>query len=323
MIVRALWAVGAATVGAVALFGCGGKRTATGPAASGPTATAQLPGTGRPPVAVGDTNTYPEQFVLGALYEQALQAEGFSVTLNRNIGPPEVRIKALESGSVAVYPEYIDAWNSTIAGFRYGFASARAAYGAGQRFAFHHALKLLRPTPFSDTAAIGVTVAYAVNHGLYAVRDLRKVAQTLTMGGPPQFQSNSPGLAQVEQTYRFVPAAFRTIPVGDQYKALDQNTVQAADVNTTDGQLASGDYIVLVDPAHVFGWGNVVPVTSQTALNAEGPAFIATINKVSALLTTRVMRQLNADVAVLGEDPAKVAAQFLEAHQMLSVSPSS
>jgi osmoprotectant transport system substrate-binding protein len=114
--------------------------------------------------------------------------------------------------------------------------------------------------------------------------------------------------------YRFAPLAFKTLPLGEQYTALDQNTVQAADVNTTDGQLASADYALLADPAHVFGWGNVVPVVSQTALETEGPAFAQTINKVDALLSTRVIRQLNADVAVLNEDPTKVATQFLEAH---------
>ena len=44
----------------------------------------------------------------------------------------------------------------------------------------------------------------------------------------------------------------------------------------------------------MFGWGNVVPVASVRALDAEGPAFEATINRVSALLTLPAMRELNA-----------------------------
>jgi glycine betaine/choline ABC-type transport system substrate-binding protein len=94
-------------------------------------------------------------------------------------------------------------------------------------------------------------------------------------------------------------------------------------VNTTDGQLASYSYAVLRDPAHVFGWGNVVPVVTQRALDQEGPAFESTINKVTSLLTTPVMRQLNAAVALNHEDPAKVAKQFLEAHDLLPATQSS
>jgi hypothetical protein len=57
--------------------GCGSATSAhDGVKSSVTTATTPLPGQGRPPVIVGDTNTYPEQFVLGALYQQALTAEG-------------------------------------------------------------------------------------------------------------------------------------------------------------------------------------------------------------------------------------------------------
>jgi osmoprotectant transport system substrate-binding protein len=99
--------------------------------------------------------------------------------------------------------------------------------------------------------------------------------------------------------------------------------VQAADVNTTDGQLITGNYALLGDPLHVFGWGNVVPVVPIRVLQAEGPAFAATINKVTALLSTAVMRQLNAAVDVSGETPTVVAQQFLIAHGLLPAAQSS
>jgi osmoprotectant transport system substrate-binding protein len=304
--------------------GCGGANAPGDAGAStGATTTTPLPGEGRPPVTVGDTNTYPEQFVLGALYQQALTAEGYSVTVNRNIGPVEVRVKALESGTVSVYPEYIDMWDTSVAGYKGHFRTAHAAYEAGQQYALLNDMQLLNPTPFSDTSGLAVKVPYAVQNALNSVGDLRRVQATLTIGGPPQFQTDSPGLNQVEQSYGFVPTNFKALAVGDQYPALDQDAIQAAAVNTTDGQLASGQYFLLTDPRHVFGWGNVVPVVSQKALVQEGPAFVATINEVDKLLTQRVMRELNADVAVLNEDPVKVAQQFLQAHHLVPQSQSS
>jgi osmoprotectant transport system substrate-binding protein len=80
---------------------------------------------------------------------------------------------------------------------------------------------------------------------------------------------------------------------------------------------------LLGDPKHVFGWGNVVPVVPIKVLEAEGPVFAATINKVSALLSTAVMRQLNAAVDVSGETPAVVAQQFLIAHGLVPASQGS
>ncbi len=304
---------------ATGLAGCGGsKHTASGRSTGDATTlTTPLPGTGRPPVAVGDKNTFPEQFVLGALYEQALAAQGYSVSLNRNIGPTGVTIRALEDGSLSFYPEYLRVWDRSVAGYRRTFRNARQAYDAGARYAQTHGFALLKPTPFADTDALAVTLTYAVENGLSAIGDLRKVAAKLTVGGPPEFENSQTGLAGVEQVYGFAPAAFKAIPFGEQYQSLDKGTVQAADVNTTDGQLASDTYALLSDTSHVFGFGNVVPVATQKAIEQEGPAFAYTINAVSALLTTPVMRQLNAAVALDGQNPTTVAKQFLEAHRLI------
>jgi osmoprotectant transport system substrate-binding protein len=277
------------------------------------TTSVPLPGTGRPPLVIGDKNT-PEQFVLGELYEEALASQGFSVSLNRNIGPTGVTMRALRQGSLDLYPEYIDVWNKQIAHDSRAFVSSHAAYAAGRRFAIGRGLELLNPTRFGNTEALAVTYYYASQHRLHTLRDLGGLDRPLTVGGPPQFKSS--GLVALERAYGFSSRAFKVLPVGDQYQALNQGVVQAANVNTTDGDLASGDYRVLKDPSHIMGWGNVVPVVTQKTLQKEGPTFEATINAVSALLTVSAMRQMNEQVEQ-HVDPAAVAAQFLETHGLI------
>ncbi len=284
--------------------------------------TSSLPGTGKPAVVIGDKN-YTEQFVLGQLYYEALQAYGYNVSLNRNIGATSVTIQALATGSLAMYPEYLQTWNTQVAGNTRTYRTALAAYQAGQRYAVKHGFDLLDPTPFSDTWAIAVTVGYAAENHLGTIRDLRTLGPPLTLGGPPQLQTGPEALLpSVEHVYGVVPTTYVPLAIGDQYPALDAGSVQAAFVNTTDGQLAFGDYQLLADPRNVFGWGQVVPVVSQKAASAEGPVFVQIINRVSALLTTPVMRQLNALVDVAGENPTVVAKQFLETHGLLPVSSS-
>jgi osmoprotectant transport system substrate-binding protein len=281
------------------------------------TATVTLPGAGKPPVTIGDENT-PEQFVLGQLYYQALKAQGFLVSLNQSIGPTQVVMQALATGQLAMYPEYLDTWNRDVAGLQQSSRTRSAAYLAGQQYALAHGLTLLNPTPFSDTQAIGVTFYYAVENNLQSIGDLAGVAPQLTLGGPPQFEQSSTGLPRIESDYGVTPAAFKPLEIGaPQYQALDQGTVQAAVVNTTDPQLLTGAYSLLSDPQNVFGWGNVVPVASVRALDAEGPVFAATINRISALLTLPAMRELNAAVELGGQDPAVVAQQFLQEHGLL------
>jgi len=301
----------------VAVAGCGSSTSTAANGAS--TRAGALPGTGRPAITVGDKN-FTEQFVLGELYSQALQAQGFSVQLNQNIGPTEVTLQALKTNQLGLYPEYLNVWDASVAGYSRTFTTRRGAYRAGQRYARAHGMKLLDPTPFSDTDAIGVTVSFAQHNHLKTIGDLAPVATTLTLGVPPQFETDPKGLLALEQTYGFTPATVKALEIGAQYQALDQGTVQAADVSTTDGELTTGNYTLLGDPRHVFGVGNVVPVVSEHALEVEGPAFARTVNRVSALLTLPVIQELNAAVDVASQQPATVAKRFLIDHGLVPTS---
>jgi len=307
---------------ALTLSACGSSASSPPPAARNSAATTTtapwfLPGTGWPPVAIGDKN-FTEQFILGELYYQALTAQGFTVSLNKNIGSTEVTQLALEDGQLDMYPEYIGTFDADVANEGTSFPSVHAAFTAGRRYAVAHGLQLLRPTPFSDTDAIAVRSVYGAEHHLRVIADLTRVESGLTLGAPPQFQDSKAGLQGIESTYGVVPAHFQPLAIGLQYQALKAGSVQAADVFTTDGQLASGQYQLLGDPDHVFPFENVVPVVTQSALLAEGPAFVDTIDSVSSSLTTEAMRLLNADVNLYNQTPAAAARRYLIEHGLLS-----
>jgi osmoprotectant transport system substrate-binding protein len=312
-----LLAFGVAALAAVLVTGCGGSSTSATTAPGITTTTpAALPGIGKPQVTIGDKN-YTEQFLLGELYYEALKAQGFSVLINQNIGPTAVTLQALKTGQLGMYPEYLNLWNTSVAGYHRDFNTRHKAYVAAQRYALTHGMELLDPTPFGDTGAIGVTDSYAAQNQLRTIGDLRRVAATMTIGVPPELQNDPSGLPALEQAYGFAPAAFRPLEIGQQYQALDQGTVQAAYVYTTDGELTSGNYTLLSDPLHVFGVGNVVPVVSSQVLDEEGPAFEATVNRVTSLLSLTAVRAMNAAVDLAGQDPAGVARRFLEDHGLI------
>jgi osmoprotectant transport system substrate-binding protein len=309
-VTRALALPGIALLMAAALGACG-----SGTATSA-TSTAALPGAGKPTVTIGDKND-TEQFVLGELYDQALSAKGFSVVLNRNIGPTDVTMQAIDTDKLAMYPEYLNVWDTAIAHYRHTFDTMQGAYRGAQHWARRHGIRLLRPTPFSDTVGIAVLRSYASAHGLRTLGSLRRVASQLTLGAPPQFIQSPSGLPALEQVYGFIPAHVTTIDIGSQYQSLQQGTIQAAYVNSTDGQLTTAEFQLLRDPRELFGYGNVVPVVNAKALSEEGPAFTRTIDAVDRLLSTPVMRELNAEVDLDGKTPEAVAQQFLLQHGLI------
>src|ERR1700722_20022997 len=114
---------------------------------------------------------------------QALKAQGYTVNINQNIGPTDVTLQALKSGSLSMYPEYLDVLNSAIAHSHSGHGSAQAAYDAAQTYVTAHGLELLNMTPFSDTFGIAVTQAYGADHRLRSLGDLRRGGPPLPVGG--------------------------------------------------------------------------------------------------------------------------------------------
>ena len=52
------------------------------------------------------TKNFGEEYILGQLYKQALEAKGFSVTYKENIGSTELIQTSLTSGKINMYPEY-------------------------------------------------------------------------------------------------------------------------------------------------------------------------------------------------------------------------
>jgi len=284
----------------LALAGCGGSDA---PKAS-TTAVA------KPPLRIG-TKNFPEQFLLGEIYKQALEARGFPVELKANIGSSEIIHQALTDGALDMYPEYVGVLLSEVANVRARPKTPDAAYRRAQAFEAAQGFALLAPSPFSDQNALAVTPAYARRHHLRDIQDLKSVAGTVRIGAPPEFQTRFEGLVGLAQLYGLHNAKARALAIGRQYAALDSGRVDVAAVFTTDGQLANGRYVILRDPRGVFGTQHVAPIISRTALSRYGPRLRAIIDSVSRRLTAPTMQRMNAQVQIDRRATADVAGEFL------------
>ena len=61
------------------------------------------------------TKDFTEEFILGQLYRQALEAKGYTVNYKENIGATEIVDKALTSDQIDAYPEYTGESVATVA----------------------------------------------------------------------------------------------------------------------------------------------------------------------------------------------------------------
>jgi osmoprotectant transport system substrate-binding protein len=273
------------------------------------------PGKGKPAVTLG-TKDFTEEFVLGELYKQALEAKGYKVTLKKNIGSTEIIDKALTSDQIDGYPEYLGVSVAVVAGKDIVPKSDTQTYDLAKDFYEGRGQVISQQTPFFDVDAIATTKDFADKNSLKTVADLKKL-DSFTVGARPEFKDRFQGLKGMRSEYGLTNAKFKQLALGIQYQALDSGDVDSANVFSTDAQLASGKYTVLEDPKGVFGYQHVAMVMNKDKNDALGPEFFATIDAVSKLLTNDAMISMNKAVAIDKQDEADVAKKFLEANNLL------
>jgi osmoprotectant transport system substrate-binding protein len=275
----------------------------------GGTATA---GAATPTVTIG-TKNFTEQFVLGQLYKQALEAKGYKVVYKENIGSSELIDTAFKSGKINFYPEYTGVLVADIA--RQPLPKTPAAtYAAAKKFeAEQRDATLLPMTPFSDSDSFGLLSSTAHKLGVKSIPDMKKV-KSFSYAGFPECRKRITCLLGLKNVYGLKQVKF--VPLGSisVYTLLDQGMITAGDVFSTDPQLQGKKYTVLDDPKHIFGFQNVAPVVSH---EIAGDAKLAKIvNAVSAKLTVAAMRAMNRAVGVDKKSPADVASAFLTANKL-------
>jgi osmoprotectant transport system substrate-binding protein len=288
----------------LALAGCGGGGD------DSPDGPSQSPD----PVRLG-TKNFTEQYILGELYAQAMRARGIPVELKSDIGSSEIVDQAMQIGSLDMYPEYTGVLLSEIAGVSRRPPSAEATFAAAQKFERTRGYDLLTMTPFSNSNALAVTHKTAMKYGLRTIGDLARIPGGATIAAPPEFRTRFEGLVGLRDRY-MLSAKVVAMPIGQQYKALNDGRVDAAAVFATDGMLEDEEYVILRDPRNLFSFQNVTPVVRSSVL-ARTPELAKAVDPVSAKITTDAMRRMNAQVDIDGMEPAEVAKQFLEREGLL------
>jgi osmoprotectant transport system substrate-binding protein len=270
-----------------------------------------------PTIVIG-TKNFPEEYILGELYKQALEAKGFNVSYKENIGSTEIIQTALTSGKINFYPEYTGVIVQDVFHKTNSPKTATATYNLAKSLEAAKGYTLLNPTPFYDTDVLAVTNATAKKYGLHTISDLTKVGP-FKLGGFPECQTRNTCFLGYTKQYGLKNANFASVGSISPYAALDSGTVLAADVFSTDPPLSPpSKYTVLTDPKHITGFQNVAPIITTTIANQAGPTLTNTINAVSAKLTLPAILAMNKAVEVDKKSAVVVAQAFLQANGLLT-----
>jgi len=266
----------------------------------------------KPAITVGSKN-FTEQFVLGEIYSQALEAAGFKIKKQLNLGSELIAYKALQAGKIDAYPEYTGTALTSF--FKVKTADvpkdAQQAYDQTKEGFAEKQITALAPTPFENTFRLGLTKEGAAKIGNpKTTSELKGKESDLSISGFPECKQRDDCLLGVEETYGLKFGKF--VASEQKYQVLDSGDTDVAFVFTTDGDLAGGKYVTLEDDKEFFPPYNITFAIRNETLEAIGPEGQKVIESVQKPLTEKVMQELNARVDIDKQKPEEAAKNFLQ-----------
>ena len=323
---RIAGAVLGTTALAVALAACGGDSLEGGKKKDSAGSGGASAGAEKGSLVVGAA-AFTESKVLAELYAQSLRAAGYSVSVttvkNRELYEP-----SLENGEIDVVPEYA----ATIAEFLNAKANgpkapedkpvasgdAAATVEGLRKLAEPRGLKVLAVGEAVDQNAFAVTKEFAEKNKLKTLSDLgrAKIAVKIAAGDECAVRPFcAPGL---KKAYGIDVAGIDPKGVGTPQakQAVKDGVDQVVLTTTTDATIDSFGLVFLEDDKKLQNADNVLPVVN--AKDAGATEIATALDKITKVLTTADLAELNRKVDAERAKPEDVAKEYLTAKGLLN-----
>ncbi|QLE73293.1 ABC transporter substrate-binding protein [Streptomyces rectiverticillatus] len=315
---RALLAMAGVTALTAGLAACGGDSLEKSGGGGGGSA---KPGQGS--LVIGSAG-FTESKVLAEIYAGLLKDAGYSPSI-RTAEARELYEPELEKGRIDVVPEYA----ATLAEFlnkkqngkdapAVASADADATVKALRKLAEPRGLKVLDPGRAVDQNAFAVTAEFAEKHQLKTLSDLGKSGQGVKLAAGDECSQRPfcrPGL---EKTYGIKVTGISPLEVGSVQakQAVKDGKAQLLLTTTTDATLEQFGLVLLKDDKKLQNSDNVLPVVNAEKAGSQKVA--DALAKLTRVLTTEDLTELNKKVDAQRLKPADVAAQYLKEKRLLA-----
>jgi osmoprotectant transport system substrate-binding protein len=247
-------------------------------------------------IVVGSAD-FPESKIIGEIYAQALEANGFTVGRQFGIGSRETYIPAVRDHSIDLIPEYTGNL------LQYFDPKTTATSPDAVLLALFRALpgdlSILTPSPAEDKDTVAVSEATAQKWNLKTISDLAAHSAEVKFGAPSEFLNRTEGLPGLKKNYGLDVSPNNFVAISDgggpaTVRALVDGTVTAADIFSTSPAIPQNKLVVLEDPKNNFLAANVVPLVSS---QKKSDQLKTVLDAVSAKLTTEALIELNSAVS--------------------------
>jgi osmoprotectant transport system substrate-binding protein len=270
-----------------------------------------------------------EGALLGSMIIAVLEAHGLAVDNKLQLGPTNIVRAAVSAGQIDLYPEYTGngalffhleadpAWKD------WAHGAAKVAELDGEK----NRLVWLSAAPANNTWVIALRRDLAESRGLKTMNDFAKYVTggggRIKLAASAEFIESPAALPAFEAAYAFklnddqlLTLSGGNTAATERAAAEGTSGVNAAMAYGTDGELAALGLVALEDDKGAQVVYAPAPVVRAAVLH-QHPEIAKLLDPVFATLTLETLQQLNAKIAVDGEDAGAVAAAYLKSRHFL------
>ena len=259
-----------------------------------------------------------EPDILIHLYKELIEQDShLQVEVKPNFGKTSFLYEALKAGSIDIYPEFSGTITASLLTNPPQVANDQEAVYEAARDGIYQQDKLiyLKPMAYQNTYAIAVKEAYAMEHGLETISDLKKVESTARTGFSLEFNDRPDGEKGLESLYG-LNLNIQTMEPALRYQALEQDKLDVIEVYSTDSQIIKYGLKLLQDDKHLFPPYQGAPLLREETLK-QHPELEGILNKLHNKITVTEMATMNYQVDVEGKSAKEVAHDFLSRQGLL------
>jgi glycine betaine/choline ABC-type transport system substrate-binding protein len=260
---------------------------------------------------VGSKN-FAEQYILGEIYAQSLEAAGFTVRKQLDLGSEQVAFRSLRDGGIDAYPEYT---GTALTSF-YRVKTDDIPRDKDQAFEqlkgelADDNITAMPQTPFQNTYVVTSTKETAEELGNPKnISELAEKAGTgKSISGFPECRQRTDCLVGLRETYDWSP---RFVSSEGKFEDLDRGQADLTFGFGTDGELSLDKYYTYEDDKQLFPPYYITFMVRQSGMEKLGENGQQVIERVQEPLTEEVMQELNSRVSIDKQEPERVARDYL------------
>lgn len=247
---------------------------------------------------------FTESVILGDIIFHLGENAGVQPVHHRELGGTRILWNALLNGDIDVYPEYTGTIREEILAGEDIHSREKLANALKKR-----GILMTRPLGFNNTYIIGMKKDRAAELNIKKISDLRRYPN-LKFGFSNEFMDRGDGWPGLKKHYNLPQEDVRGLDHDLAYRGLENGTIDAIDLYSTDAEIQYYDLRRLSDDLNYFPDYEAV-ILYREDLVKRFPGFITNLFLLEGAITENPMTRMNARVKLEKVPESRVAAEFL------------